>query len=67
MVVAGRIIKSPCMISIYHYLRRGPAEFEEITAALASEYTADQVKRALSSLSNRGFIQFNGVWKIILI
>jgi hypothetical protein len=55
------------MISIYHYLRRGPAEFEEITAALASEYTADQVKRALSSLSNRGFIQFNGVWKIILI
>lgn len=64
MMINGAVIKSERMISLYRELQNRPRYYAELVAIFSDRLTADQVGRALASLRNRGFIEFNGKWKL---
>lgn len=64
MMIAGAVVRSERMIAIYRELQNGPRFYEEIVARFSDKLTPSQVKRALGSLSGRGFIEFNGKWRV---
>lgn len=63
-MINGAVIKSERMIPLYRELQNRPRYYAELVAIFSDRLTADQVGRALSSLRNRGFIEFNGKWKL---